>query len=552
MKKILVVILFSAFCGTLTSQVHFSKVWNPDGLDVSSWVKHSLLDNDTLIYFAENVCNFMDFDNFNYCTTIGRMDKDGNIIKEVTYNDLVLSKRYKPLTIIEDKIYIVSNDEKWGENPKLYILVLDKNSLELIGRYDYTLNLNVGFYQAASIVKFKDYLVVSCLTQLDPNSGWEDFLLWIDMESMELQHVQENEYPFEAEGVNPRFLYAGEDGLLTAYFNVHRIEYSEDFPNVLNHPKGFFKYNIDREKVFIYLDTIDSSPNTFFPHFGFMMNDGQMVYRQDYNHQGFEIQNGADFEVISINDEGKFNWRFNQVGFSPYGKKLLIRMSETAEGDILGCGNLNWHFNYPNLHEFNYFTDTIPPKPDSIERYNAPFLIKLDGSNGEMLWEYALIEFNEFGFTGPTSCLMIHELSDGSIMGHGIYSVKDEHGHFIGRRKSWAFRLDGNPCPSEQPECGFEVYLTDTRDLGFIDLSEEGRFLLYPNPTSGNVFMKDALDESTSLIINVFDSSGRLLDRVSQYSTEPLNLKESYTGMLYIEILNERAELIQTNVLIKN
>ncbi|TVR86106.1 MAG: T9SS C-terminal target domain-containing protein [Saprospirales bacterium] len=551
MKKILVIILFSAYCGSLTSQVHFSKVWDPDGLDDYSWVKHSLLDNDTLVYFAENVCNFIDFDNYNYCTTIGRMDKDGNIINEVTYNDLVLNIQYNPVTIIGDKIYIVSNDGRWGEDPKLYILVLNKNSLELISRHDYTLNLDVDFYLESSIVKYKDYLVVSCLTQLDPNNGWEDFLLWINKESMELQHVQENEYPFEAEGVNPRFLYAGEDGLLTVFFNVHRIEYSEDFPNVLNSPKGFLKYNIDGEQVFIYLDTLDSSSNLLYL-FGFMMKNGQMVYRQDYNHQGFEIQNGADFEVISINDEGKFNWRFNQVGFSPYGKKQLIRMTETAEGDILGCGRLNWHFNYPNLHEFNYFTDTIPHKPDSLERYNAPYLIKLDGSTGEMLWEYALIEFNEFGFTGPSSCQLVHELSDGSIMGRGIYDVKDEHGNFTGQNKSWAFRLNGDPCPSEQPECGFEVYLTDTRDLGLIDLNKERRFLLYPNPTSGSVFMKDALDETTLLIINVFDSSGRLLDRVSQYSTEPLNLNESYSGMLYLEILNERAELIQTDVLIKH
>ncbi|TVR82039.1 MAG: hypothetical protein EA409_05720 [Saprospirales bacterium] len=550
MKYSISFIIFFLFLSHLQSQSVFSKVWDPDGLDVHSWVKHSVMDKDTMIYFAHNVCNYIDDDNYNLCTTIGRMDKNGNILTEVTYNDLVWRSLRNAGILMGDHIYVLANEGRY-EDPRLYILKIDKNSLELVEKVEYELGLDVSwFYQESSLVEYKDYLVASGWTELASTGIWQSFLLWIDKYSLELKYFQFFDPPFEFSKLYPELQFWGDDDLLTVYFIVLSVA-SDEFPGTLGSSRGFMKYNRDRELVFHYLDTLSGQGNSYF-HYGLLMENGSMVYHQPYNHRGFEIQNGADFEVISINQERQFNWRFNQVGFSPYGKKQLLKLTETADGNLLGCGRLYWHFNYPNLHEFNFFTDTIPPRPDSLEYYQAPYIIKIDSETGEMLWEYALIDFKNYGYNKrPESCQGIHELSDGTLMGYGPYSTIGHDGMLGGISKSWAFRIPANPCPEDEMECGFERYLTNSVEQVYIDLNAERRFTFFPNPGTGTFYLKDALGESNEIIINLYDSTGRLIDRKRQYSTDPFYVADPVRGIIYVEIFDKQRQFIQSDLIMK-
>src|SRR5690606_15846344 len=117
--------------------------------------------------------------------------------------------------------------------------------------------------------------------------------------------------------------------------------------------RGFVKYDTTMSVVFTYLDTIDNSTRLTYEHAGLLQANGNMVYKQEFSRpSSYPLTNVAEYEVICINNNGEIQWQFYNPGWSSYSRRWVYSLSETRNGDILGCGEIWGHFFPPYRYEF--------------------------------------------------------------------------------------------------------------------------------------------------------------------------------------------------------
>jgi hypothetical protein len=283
-----------------------------------------------------------------------------------------------------------------------------------------------------------------------------------------------------------------------------------------------------------------------------------MVYKQRYDgkEQVFPISWGSDFDVIAINMDGEIEWRFNKPGWSPYGigEKNILNMTETKNGDILACGYTRWHSNYLTLYDFNALEDTIPlpPDHDTIGLYYAPYMLKLDGDTGELLWQYSILEYDEYGNTLPYVMRQIHELSDGSIIGTGWSRIYNENGSYL-KDNAWAVRLPPDGCiEKDNMECGFENYIpTSVNEPILVNMSREKAFIFYPNPSNGMYHVLDQRIEPKKINYTVVDANGKVIIHQENVSLNTVDLTAYDAKLFFMKIFNNKGEIIQSETLVK-
>ncbi|MFT6337715.1 MAG: hypothetical protein ACJATI_004480, partial [Halioglobus sp.] len=376
----------------MNAQIVWSKTWNAGDTDYTNRIKSSHLINDTLYYTTFNACN-VDGQFFNECMSIGKMDKQGGIIKEVLLEEIRISEQGQIPWRVKNDVIILAEGSAKSEPANYKIHTLSKYDLELLNTVEYQLDYPTDQLFITGFEEYNDYYILSGITQVKDTSIYPDILVWIDKSTKEVDTILE--YPFEKEAVIPRLLFVGQDRLLTYYFSGTRVG-NDGFGG-----RGFVKLDSNKTIVFHYLDKIHFSTNHQYEHSGLLMKNGKMIYKQRYNgsEQPWPGTWMSDFDILCIDDDGQIEWRFNKPGSSYTGAYLqfdgtknILHMTETADGDILACGTTNWHFNYPTIFEYNWTTDTLPPFPDSLETYEAPYILKLDGETGELIWQFAIIE----------------------------------------------------------------------------------------------------------------------------------------------------------------
>jgi hypothetical protein len=153
--------------------------------------------------------------------------------------------------------------------------------------------------------------------------------------------------------------------------------------------------------------------------------------------------------------------------------RFVGNITEAANGDILGCGQIYYHF-----------PQHVPwPIPwDEIEMFTAGYTFRLN-PEGEMLWEHAVLHYHEEqGIIAGFYLLDIHELSDGSLVMSGrIHDHQDETGNNY-LSDSWVVRTDSAGCLL--PGCGFYVF-NDPQWVAVEEKEDRGQgsvFSLMGNP----------------------------------------------------------------------
>lgn len=535
----------------VNAQEVWSKTWDSGNTGMTNKIKSSHLINDTLYYVTFNVCNY-DGETWNECNTIGMMDMYGSIIKEKTYHDLSIIEQGRiPWTVIKDQLIVIDGKGSF-ENPKIEVKQFDKFNLDSISTTSFSMDDTIDFIFGSSILEFNEFYVCSGWTRLTGTDDWPDFLLFIDTSSMQVDTILE--YPFQKESVIPEFLFVDPDSLLTVYWSGIGVD---NGGNSNSGGRGFMKIDKDLKVVSNYIDTIDTDTKHQYPHAAYQLSNGNMVYKQQYDgeEQVYPISWLSDFEIINIDKTGNVIWRFNRPGWSPYGygEKEITHIAETSEGDILACGYTRWHTKWYTLHEFNLIEDTIIPPPDidTIGLYYAPYILKLDGETGELLWQYSIIELDEYGNNLPYVMRQIHELSDGSLIGTGWSRIFDENG-IATKDNSWVIRLPADGCISnDDMECGFENYVpTSTEEPILIDMNVEKPFIFYPNPSNGAYNVLDQRKRKEKVKFIVTDYNGKVLNKDQNVSLDRLDLSAYQSSIFYISIYDSQGKTLQVETLI--
>jgi hypothetical protein len=237
-------------------------------------------------------------------------------------------------------------------------------------------------------------------------------------------------------------------------------------------------------------------------------------------------------------------------------------MINTEDGNIVTCGRIRDFFELDHYYAFDR-SDTIVPDPqiyiqgwefpnsDTLTEFRAPFVMKIDGDEGSILWQYNLIEFTTDGGVGPSALYSIHELSDGSLMAGGQYTNFDSTGENAITLDSWVTRLPPSGCFDGELECNLEDYLSSTKDLLVVDVSKENDYTIYPNPNNGQVYIKSHKDlENEIYKIKIRSVSGKLL-AVANYNSNYIDIQTLPDGVLIFELVNKDNRILQTDRVIK-
>jgi hypothetical protein len=255
-----------------------------------------------------------------------------------------------------------------------------------------------------------------------------------------------------------------------------------------------------------------------------------------------------------LDSAGEILWRFNNPGFSPYGEKRVNSISEANNGDILLCGSMDWRVGLgPGLFEFNWL-DTIPdpthPHPDSLGAlFRAPYIARLDGETGEMLWQYALMDIDSTTESFACSLSEFYEMEDGSYTGLGRYCIPDTLNNGDDA-DSWVVRLPPEICFSGEMECGLENYLV-TSTIAFIPIedSQEKLYSIYPNPARDKLFLNPLTKEKASYV-QITNIEGKILYR-GNYDSNSLELSKFVSGILVVHLLDKKGHIVQVEKIVK-
>lgn len=532
----------------VNAQDIWSKTWDAGNTGMTNKIKSSHLINDTLYYVTFNVCNY-NGETWNECNTIGMMDVEGNILKEYTVEDLsIVEYGMIPWAIDNDHLLFLDGKGSWDE-PTMDLKLFDRYTL--VEKIASTFNIrdSIDFNYGRGVIPFGNFYVGAGTYKVSYSEIWPDFIIWIERETLEVDTIIN--YPFEKQSISPRFLFIDPDSLLTIYWSGINVG------NGGRGGRGFLKIDKDLNIISNYIDTIDTRTKHQYPHAAYQLSNGNMVYKQQYEgeEQIFPISWSSDYEIINIDKTGKIQWRFNNPGWSPYGfgEKEITHITESSEGDILACGYTRWHSNWITAYKYNVLEDTFPPPPDidSIGLYYAPYILKLDGETGELLWQYSIIELDEYGNNLPYVMRQIHELSDGSLIGTGWSRIFNENG-VPTKDNSWVIRLPADGCMSNDGmECGFENYVpTSTEEPILIDMNVEKPFIFYPNPSNGAYNVLDQRKRKEKVNFIVTDYNGKVLNKDQNVSLDRLDLSAYQSSIFYISIYDSQGKTLQVETLI--
>lgn len=556
MKYLLVYLIVIPIC--LSAQSRFSKHMDIAGQASSDYVLSSVMQNDTLYFTSFHPC-FLEGNDWYECASIGMMNSEGQLLKERKIDWLKITGfYYKPMVIQDDYLIIAGGASRIERNVSLSLV--DRYTLDSIQTAHYVISPDYDLIYASGVVVTPSYYVMSGWAYDQDADVWPDWMLWIDRASLELIHT--TEYPYQKTSVIPHQIHHEQDTVIMYYSGF------DTRPNIDSSgyydSRGFLRYEPQEdgapEVTFIYHDTLDNSISGHWYLFNsLLLSNGNMVYRQNYRDPpDNNIINGSEYELLCIDSKGEMVWRSHDIGFNRYGEKELLSLMETEDGHIIGAGKTEWGFELEThyAYEFDWFNpidtvQTIHESLDSIGVYQAPYFAKFDMYTGELIWEYAFIDFTEEDFSGPSAAYDVHVLSDGSLMGAGRYIYRADHPLSILDYDSWFFRLPSDVCLSGRYECTLDELISGTHDGVWVDISNDKPYNIYPNPAS-NVMTIEAKDgQEDQVQIEMYGIGAQLLYSCSYQLGSPMLIPDHIgQGKLLVVIKDQQGQYLSSDLLI--
>lgn len=244
-----------------------------------------------------------------------------------------------------------------------------------------------------------------------------------------------------------------------------------------------------------------------------------------------ELSGAADQVVERLDlSTGTMRWRLPIVIRSTsYVKKLNMNgITKLPTGDVLIYGEYFDSSDYPN-------------EADN----NSPYLAKLDGDTGEIIWERVIRQDLE-----ETSRLWDHwhgavryayQLPDGDIALTGSLAGT------MGNRMIMA-RLDSTGCLT--PDCDRIIDLDELVLNDDVPTNNDQLAVLYPNPLSGDQLSYN-ITSSGDYLLSIYDLSGRLLLHTGIHDSGEVLLDRLESGVYVVKITDTDNKYYTTERLIK-
>ncbi len=443
--------------------------------------------NDIVYSLTKSVCNNGSEDYT--CSYLIAFDSNGNILNQKQI-DVDPNHRRRIMQLSGDTLVLASSSLN-DTIPCINLKYFDVSTFLEIKNSDFSLEDKVNFYGISSVLPLDNHIVLAGWTQLTDNPDeFPDYCIYLNKENLEIDTILE--FPFQKESCIYEYLFTPDGKQLIAYFSLLAPESSKSAR------RGFIKYDQNRNMTWFYYDTLNFETQHNYEHAAELLNNQNLIYKHKHTPTDFNVI-ASDNEIVCIDSTGEIIWTNNTLSISPFGRKHILTFEETSNGDILCGGYVLWHFNYPGIELPDPDPDSIPPFPDPSDAYTAPYLVKLNGTTGQKIWEYALIEYDQFGNVATESLSNIFELSNKTLFGAGSYINSTESNQM--HQDSWFTILDSEVCTNFEFNCGFEAFLTHI-DNDPDDIPNE--IIIYPNPFHEflNIEWKSSLVKSKITLIN--------------------------------------------------
>ena len=490
--------------------------------------------NDTIFSLSTRYCNEGGI--YHVCSELISLDRNGNILNSRSLIQTQVNHRRKALDVSGDTIYIASAVSISNQN-FIRVLLLNTTTFEVINEKNFSTGDNVNFYEVSSILSLDKEIAVSCWAQNSDNpNNFPDYCLILDKSTFSIN--QTLNYPYDKESCIYEYLFTPNGKDLVVYFSLLVRD-----PNI-SAKRGFIRYKENKEVDFHYLDSLNNETQHNYTHAALLLKNNNMVYKHKHDPTDLTVI-PSDNEIVCIDTYGSILWKNNTLSISPFGEKHILSISEANNGDVICSGFVYWQFNYPGINLPN--PDSIPPFPDTLELYVAPYILRLDGDNGEKIWEYSLIEFDQNERVSAESLSELFEISDNTLFGGGTYRSHITRDSFMWN--SWFVHLPEDGCADSNYDCEFESFITGIDNL----YQNSYEIFPFPNPFSqqftisrGNISgnLKALLFDHSMSLVKILDFNKN--DEKLIFNTE--NLPQ---GIYYLFLYNYQNQLKATSKLIK-
>ena len=553
----------------MQAQNYFSKIWEVDGIgpDVSNSIMESLVVDDTLYYLAFHRCvEVATIPTYYRCGVVGKMDMDGNILQERNLGGHYSQARGNPMIYHDDKLYLIGRENHSGTQWTT-MTVLDAHTLDSLDHQKFYPQENVvRAIPVAAAVSDTRIVIGGWVEYLDEDDDSDvfDYLLWIDAHSMELDTVthyplEDLNPPYESRYILPEKLFWDAEGRLVLNWAglILQSGYGRTY--------GFSRYVSPGEIDWQYIaptceDGLDIAVRAEQYANGDLLFLGQGSSCVDPDP---DVVKDSYYRIKRIDNAGNLLWTFDDPGWGWAHRMVVSSVSNLRiadNGDVLLCGG--FLYNPTDIYRYAAPPGTFPPPGvvlppadfDPQATVKLPYVARLDGQTGELLWHYAIMERDDWGNPGPYHLYDINELSDGTILATGYAADRDSLGNFAYLPgDSWAIRMPADGCNglvSGEADmlCDLD-FLSDTEEVYSLDPEQDRPFVLFPNPTTNEVYLR-AQGELSAARIRVLDQFGREL-RTAELVGQLLSLSELPSGMLFLEIYGTDGELLQLERVVK-
>lgn len=492
-RILLVVVLFFLLKMPIGNGQQFSKTFDFDQIGRSDFFSAMIEYEENLFLIA--YYQYADHNNvIRSGNKVIKTDFQGNILIEKDFPWMQDEVDYGLNMIIDNGFLYILNSYQIGfqngENPiNLLKLNLDLDSIEM-KKYN-PFGINPAKAADGSLTIVDDYFLATGWINIEPSVHSDSaFMLWINKHDLELDslHCFPNNY-FGTDSIYRSYTpYSFFNTISEKVYVFSEMLYRESDQNFNKERTGFLVYDPSSQAL---IDFLEDEEGTFtFHNSPFLTREGNLLYE-------IEGQLPVENEIKLISDEVDLIWNNTSIPVNPYGQKTIWSWHQLESGNIIGCGNANWHFEY-GIDD-----------PDSITTFKAPYLIKIDIETGEIIWERFIIDFDENDEVSSELFFHVIEADNGDLICSGMRRKNILGSQIIGF-DSWLVRLDNQGC-SQNFNCNDFSFLSTTNEL------QNENFKIYPNPTSDFLHVESMLEIDNIIIRNiqgqqVIDSNQRIID----------------------------------------
>jgi len=504
--------LFLIFLGQSLTGQGWSKHFNFSDPDVPDSGHNVLISNDTLYQISSKD------NNDGLIDVISMLDTEGNIIKqrEIDWANPWLGQK----TFLKDGnklIYVQHDDEtlfdeKMENGIELMVLNLELDSLAY--HYYPTKWLN-HFLYVQDVLSTADHYVVSSSVNIEDFEHYTTFL-WINKDDFSLEKT---------------YVYEDQDSRVDKFEVIDdkiHFGYVRSRPGSLGSRTNYVAVlDENGELDWVWGQEIGARART---HTWVILSDGSTIVQSDHI-SGYP-------EWLKLDSEGNEVWRNRRLSenFAIEGRfnsATTIDMMETSDGNFLAYGQIFDDLNYDG--EIDITGEVIT--------YTAGHIMKVDATDGSIIWERTLLDLNEVG--APMGFLIrdMVEGSDGSFYGTGMsfpnvrwFDDDPTEGlnyEIITDRDTWLFKLTADGCFIPESCSELRVYSTSASD----NSPDHPEIIVSPNPTFDRVNIALPLSMQLEEILLV-DQQGKILKSFNDnYGNTTIDLSAYSQGLYFLHFL---------------